>query len=166
MDDYPVRKHARAPGHDYRGGEGYFITLCTRHRRPFFGRGRRGAVALNGLGRLVEHGLAAIPAIYPHVRMDATVVMPEHVHFLLWMEALPMESESPSRLRWGRKSLGVVVNQFKGAISKSAAQEFGVLAGSLWQRGYFDRVVRVGAEESIRRYIERHRVAGARGGKG
>lgn len=154
----PVRKQIRAPGHSYREQDGYFITLVTDRRRPFFGSGARGQVRLNPLGRLVEHGLALIPSIYPHTRLGESVVMPEHVHFILWMDTVADAEALPSRLRWGRGSLGVIVNQLKGFVTKAAVREYGVLAGALWQRGYFDRVIRAGAEYPIRRYIQRHRV--------
>lgn len=35
-NDCPVRKNIRAEFHDYSGGD-YFITICTRDKKHYFG---------------------------------------------------------------------------------------------------------------------------------
>ncbi len=150
------RRSLRIPGNAYQGGEGYFVTLCTRGRRPFFGSGSRGAVVLSPLGTLAVLHLLAWPTLHPGLRLEEHVVMPEHIHLMVWLDG-PAEAVVSSRSRWGRRSLGVIINQFKGALSKAALREHGIQAGALWQRGYHDRIIRGGEEARIREYIERHR---------
>jgi len=75
-DHRPGRRSIRLRGHDYaRGGE-YSVTICTRDRGLFFEDAR-----LRGLAREVWEGL---PDRFPdHVRLDAFVVMPNHVHGII-----------------------------------------------------------------------------------
>jgi len=68
------------------------------------------------------------------VELVGFVAMPDHVHGLLTI--LPDENDQGKRL-----SLGAIVGAFK-SISWHRARQAGLGPAALWQRGYYDRVVR------------------------
>lgn len=88
-----------------------------------------------------------LPSRFPPVELDHLVVMPNHVHGLLWiLDADPSTSVRPR--------LGDVIGAFKSLATREANAVLN-RSGSLWQRNYYERVVRNEAElTAIRRYIE------------
>ena len=66
------RRSIRLPGYDYRQKGAYFVTVCTHERELLF----EDPV----LRRVAETVWQRIPRHFPHVRLDAWVVMPNHVH--------------------------------------------------------------------------------------
>lgn len=74
------RKSFRLRGFDYTLPGTYFITICTHDRRELFGEIANGGMRLNDAGMAAQAVWRAIPAHFPTVRLDAFVVMPNHVH--------------------------------------------------------------------------------------
>ena len=74
---------ARAPWWDYSRNGAYFITICTANRRHFFGNVENGRMQLLPVGELADRYWYEIPERFPYARLDAWVVMPNHVHGIL-----------------------------------------------------------------------------------
>ena len=113
--------HRRALWHDYRLPGIYMLTLVTEGRQRAFGtlagrtRAAKGEpdaphVDLSELGRKVlDEEVPKISEHYPQVEVWKTVVMPDHIHMLVYVrEALPE----------GRH-LGHIVSGFKAGCSKA-----------------------------------------------
>ena len=66
--------------YDYAQDGAYSVTVCTDWRTHLFGRVTDGRMELNAVGRIVEKVWHELPEHYPHVELDAFVVMPDHVH--------------------------------------------------------------------------------------
>lgn len=79
------RRSIRLRGYDYAQPGTYFVTICTQNRECLFGEIVDGQMALNPLGEMVEAGWHDLPNHYRHVRLDAFVVMPNHVHGVIMM---------------------------------------------------------------------------------
>ena len=76
---------ARLPRSDY--GEGVtFVTIMTRDRELWFGRLERGGVVLSRAGRVVWEEWHRTAEARLNVTLDAFVVMPDHVHGVLWID--------------------------------------------------------------------------------
>jgi hypothetical protein len=71
---------ARLQTWDYSSNAAYFITLCTRNRKHFFGTIANGEMQLNAIGKIVETEWINTPAIRPYMNLelDEFVVMPNH----------------------------------------------------------------------------------------
>jgi putative transposase len=69
------RRSIRLPGYDYRSAGAYFVTFCTHQRVLLF----EDLV----LWRVAEAHWQRIPRHFPHVELDAWVVMPNHIHGIL-----------------------------------------------------------------------------------
>ena len=83
------RRSIRLRGYDYASAGGYFITICTHQRQCLFGDIVAGDMRLNTLGETVQSHWMRLPRHHPHVRLDAFVVMPNHVHGILILTENP-----------------------------------------------------------------------------
>ena len=106
---------------------------------------------LSAAGRMVEGAWRELPQRFPFVRLDAFVVMPDHFHGIVWLVTLLESLPRP---------LGQVIGAFKSLTTVSyirAVEEAGWprFDGQLWQRGYWERVIRRKRDlAGLRRYIE------------
>lgn len=152
------------PGFDYTSTGVYFVTICTPHRECLFGEIVDGIMRLNAYGDVVAECWQAIPDHFPHATLDAFVIMPNHVHGIITI----MRSQQPTRetppvgaqhvaplpVNVIPGSLGAIVRAFKSAVTKRINILRGTPGAPVWQRGYFDRVVRDETEmQRIRQYI-------------
>ena len=100
-----VARPQRLQGYDYAQAGAYAVTICTDWRAHLFGGVTDGRMQLNAAGRLVDEAWHELPAHYPHIDLDASVVMPDHVHGVIVFSdgALPEEAglDATPRLRDG-----------------------------------------------------------------
>lgn len=82
---------SRHPTWDYRQTGYYFVTLCTHHRIPYFGKQdpQTGSLHLSDLGQTAMGCLSQIPNHFPHVQLDTHIVMPDHIHAVLAFTSHP-----------------------------------------------------------------------------
>ena len=73
----------RLKGYDYSGEGLYFITICTKNRKPFFGKISNGEMILNEIGKTAELFLKKFSKHFSHAIVSEQVVMPNHVHLIL-----------------------------------------------------------------------------------
>ena len=78
---------ARLEGWDYSAAGAYFITICTLDKQHHFGNIREGAMHLSAAGQQVHNYWHQIPFKFPHVHLNAFVVMPNHLHGVLLLES-------------------------------------------------------------------------------
>jgi hypothetical protein len=81
----PQRRSPRLQGYDYTRAGAYFITICTQNRVHLFGDVVDGEMVLNTLGCIVETCWDDLPNYYNNIRLDAFVVMPNHIHGIIFM---------------------------------------------------------------------------------
>ena len=166
--DRPERKNPRLRGWDYGAGGTYFVTFCTSAHRPVLSSIRRGdpcgrpPLVLTPLGECVAEAIALTG-----VRVEHQVIMPNHVHLLLTLEraatrAAPTGAGTQAATRIApadsgpqadarvaptdsgpraAAELGRLVGGVKSRSVHLAAGR-GLEAGRLWQRGYYDHIVR------------------------
>lgn len=81
------RRSIRLKGYDYAQAGAYFVTVCTHQRACLFGIVSDGQMDLNAAGQVAAQCWRAIPDHFPNVRCDEFVVMPNHIHGILWINA-------------------------------------------------------------------------------
>ena len=90
MGDYDPDKHhrrsIRLKGYDYISAGAYFITICTYKREALFGDIVAGEMRLSEYGRVVSAEWLRTPKIRQEMRMDEFVVMPNHIHGIVWID--------------------------------------------------------------------------------
>lgn len=139
----------RLRGYDYATPGWYFITVTVVRRRHLFGRIRDDQVTLSRLGQVVVSEWDASFDARPWISCDAFVVMPDHLHALVGWERTP--GNRPA-------DLGRMVGAFKAGVTRRARREKLLRPWeTLWDRGYWDRIVQSpSARERIIRYIEQN----------
>ena len=73
----------RLPNWDYGSAGYYFVTICTKGRDAFFGEIIKGEMGLSRIGEIVSEEWLKTAEIRPNVKIDAWVVMPNHVHLIV-----------------------------------------------------------------------------------
>jgi putative transposase len=68
---------------DYGWNASYFVTICTHKRKCYFGEVVNGNMILSEIGKMAEKCWMEIPNHFPFVKLDAHVVMPNHVHGII-----------------------------------------------------------------------------------
>jgi REP element-mobilizing transposase RayT len=106
-----------------------------------------GDLRLNRLGEIVAACWAEIPSHNRGARLDEFVVMPNHVHGVVLLDQAE-DGQSPVH------ALSQVIGGFKSASAGRINQVRGTAGAPVWQRGYYERIVRgERALDNIRRYI-------------
>ena len=82
-----IKYYRRLKTWDYSRGASLFITISTQSRRALFGHVADGAMHLSPMGRIVEAALVSIPRYNPGIVLFGHVVMPDHVHFNVHIQA-------------------------------------------------------------------------------
>ena len=77
---------ARAPFWDYAWNASYFVTVCTQNRICWFGNVVNGQMVLSEIGEIAHQCWSDIPIHFPFVKLDAFVVMPNHVHGIVTID--------------------------------------------------------------------------------
>ena len=161
------RRSIRLKDYDYAQPGGYFVTIVTQSRKCLFGEIVEAEMQLNDAGQMVEAVLNNFPKHYSRVECDAFVVMPNHVHaVIVLVGAGPRARSAPTGQPQGvaptiktSLSLPDVVHRFKTLTTKQyidGVKQYGWrhFVGRLWQRNYFEHVIRDEASlNRIRQYI-------------
>ena len=88
------RRSTRLPTWDYRDTGAYFATICTHDRTPLFGRFAGDGLALSRFGEIAEDVWRRV--IGPPQSPGEFVVMPNHVHGIIWIQREPTVEPAPS----------------------------------------------------------------------
>lgn len=146
------RRSIRLPGYDYTSAGAYFVTICTKHKECLFGKIENGVMCLNAAGRIAEQCWNDIPVHFPHTALDEWVVMPNHVHGIVFFHDNHVGAKNVSPLQGTAKTIGSVVRGFKIGVTKWMRQHTDVY--EVWQRNYWERIIRDENElHGIREYI-------------
>ena len=125
---YTRRNSNRLPSYNYRSSGAYFVTICTENRQSVLEIPIIHAALLDKWQQL--------PQRFPGVCLDENVIMPDHMHGILWLDG-------------GIKnvpSLGRVIGTFKSLVTVAWRQYHREVdipcLNHLWQRDYYEHVLR------------------------
>lgn len=135
-----TRKSPRLQGYDYSLTGGYFVTINAKDALRLFGEIAEGVMTLSAIGTVVAQCWRDIPSHHRHVKADEFVVMPNHVHGILWLDESHTENT---------RSLGVVVATYKAAVTRTLRRSGVIDDCQIWQSRYHDHIIRT--EESLNR---------------
>ena len=130
------RKPNRLYDYDYSTSGAYFVTICTQGRKKFLSQiVGDGSPVPKPIGMIAEEYIRQIPETYPAVSVDRYVIMPDHIHLLLRFDR-DNGTGNPS------PTLGNVIGWYKYQVTKQANTQLNYLSGKLFQRSYYDHVIR------------------------
>ena len=177
------RRSIRLKGYDYTQPGAYFITIVTYERMPLFGDIMDGEMRLNDIGRVAERCWIDIPSHFPHVELDVFVIMPTHVHGILWIvdadtvgaknfSPLPSSpvssppssspvsplppSSSPSSPTERPRGISKTIGSIVRGFKIGVTQwvRQNTDVHTVWQRNYYEHIIRNEYDlNTIRRYI-------------
>lgn len=165
------RRSIRLRAYDYTQAGAYFVTICTHGRECLLGNVVDGSVQLSTLGCIVERAWRSLARDFANMAPDAFVVMPNHLHGIVVItqgrgeasssEKLPTPERDASPLRRPARpagtvagSLGAMVQNFKSMSTRRINTLRGTPGVPVWQRNYYERVIRSEEELSrVRQYI-------------
>jgi len=143
---FPKRASLRLPDYDYSQSGAYFVTICIQARKSLLGVLVNEEMQLNDYGRMVADCWQDLPDHFEDIELDAFVLMPNHVHGIIIItggETPPLQN---------RSTLGQIVGYLKYQSTKKINGLRGKQGERLWQRGYFEHVIR--NKESLNRIRE------------
>ena len=176
------RRSIHLKGYDYNRPGAYFVTMVTYQREDLFGEIVNCETRLNWTGKLVKREWERLPHRFPHIQLDEFIVMPNHIHGLILIidpgrgtaannedkdikitHRAPAANHAPAnRLPANQEQFGkpvpgsipTIIRSFKSAVSLRVNRSRFSLSAPVWQRNYFERVVRDQSElDRIRAYI-------------
>jgi REP element-mobilizing transposase RayT len=180
----PQRHHRRSirlQGYDYTQPGAYYITMVTYLRQDLFGEVVRGEMRLNEAGQIACNEWFKTAQLRPYVKLfeDEIIVMPNHVHGIIWIENESAGGDAPASVRARRRrapterraptstddhierfgkpvshSIPTIVRAYKSAVTYAVNAMQNQRGAVLWQRNYYERVIRSEREyENICNYI-------------
>jgi putative transposase len=125
---YTRRNSNRLPTYNYRSSGAYFITMCTQKRQR--------VLEIPGIRTALQEKWHQLPQRFPGVCLDAFVIMPDHVHGMLWLDGTVKDAPT----------LGSVIGAFKAWVTIAWRQYHRdahiPCLSHLWQRDYYEHVIR------------------------
>ena len=173
------RRSIRLARYDYSQSGFYFFTICLLGHKSILGRILGYQMECTPAGNAVWGIWNTLPARFPAIELDTFIVMPNHVHGILFLRppaknmggASPVPTRSTSARRGdprvapsgcpvrhnpGPLTLGQIIGAFK-SLSAIAVNLVLHRTGPLWQRNYYEHIVRSPSDlDSIRLYISRN----------
>ena len=146
---YPIRKSPRADWFDYNEAC-YFITICTKDMRHYFGEISDGIMYRTTLGEFLHNELSDPSQHHPHISIPQFVVMPNHMHAIVAVGTRrAVSTENPHEKSIVKSTadaarrvptlLGAYVRSLKSCVTRFAHQN---AIPFEWQGRYHDHIIR------------------------
>lgn len=127
--------------YDYSQNNAYFLTICSKGKQNIFWDESKlnqafelATLPLSNVGLIIEETIRKIPTIYSNVEIDTYVIMPNHIHMILYLTdnyGRAMRAPTVSTI----PTVSMIINQFKGVVTKQ-------IGYSIWQKSFFDHIIR------------------------
>ena len=157
----PRRKSIRLQEYDYSQPGAYFVTICTQNRECLFGHISNEKIILNDAGKVVVKWYHELQNKFSDIKCDEYSVMPNHFHAVIVnvgadlcvcpehgtdFDASQGQGEHtgsplrgsplPTIVQWFKT---MTTNEYIRGVKQHGWPPF---HGKLWQRNYFDRIIR------------------------
>ena len=142
--EFPKRKQLRLPEYDYSLSGAYFVTICVHKRKHLFGEivfdgplvGAHLCVRPNRADLLITKWLKEMENKYSGVFIDTICIMPDHVHFIVLKTGAHAGAPLQEMIKWFKTQ---TTNDYIKGVKNG---QFPAFDKHLWQRGYFEHVIR------------------------
>ncbi|MFA6305097.1 MAG: transposase [Patescibacteria group bacterium] len=179
------RQSIRLPAYDYSGTGYYFVTICSYKRELIFGEIKNDEMKLSPTGIIIEKYILIIEQHFENVKIDASVIMPNHVHFIIIIDCrrggvIPpndivllnndynnkqggmneLGGITPPLRALSKPTLGQIVGYYKYQTTKRINHVFNnSIDKKIWQRNYYEHIIRdENSLNRIRQYIKNNPV--------
>ena len=153
------RRSIRLKGYDYSQEDAYYVTIVILRRECLLGQIVNKKMILNPYGEIVQKWWEEIPVHFSNVETGAFVIMPNHVHGVIYIlderrgtVSVPHDNVTqyalggetpPLRAFDGIPTLGQIVAYFKYQSTKemNKVENTGTVT-KFWQRNYYEHIIR------------------------
>lgn len=132
---FPKRKPTRWQEYDYSQNGRYFLTIYVKDKLKILCKKAGVSAAhtgeiiiLSDIGLVVDTAIKNIPNYYTSVIVDKYVIMPNHIHIILILQAEGSETMFTPKI-------SNIILQLKAYVTKQ-------IGFSIWQELSYDRVIR------------------------
>ncbi len=142
MDELRTRKTPRLQSFDYNSMGAYFITICTQDRRCILSRIVGTGVLdcpqieLTKYGTIAEKYIKQLNNFYDHISLGSYVIMPNHIHLLLFVKDI---GQSRTPVPTGRTRANSAFSQFISTFKRFCNKDYGK---NIWQARAYDHIIR------------------------
>lgn len=157
------RRSIRIPQYDYSQAGAYFITIVTQNRLCFFGTIQNCEMVLSPAGKMIYQVCQEIPQLMEGVNLDHYQLMPNHFHGIIILNPKKIGYEhqptvgadlcvcpgQPRRVAPTQNPIELfdVVQRLKSLTTRRYIdgvknQNWLRFDNRLWQRNYYERVIR------------------------
>jgi len=160
-------------GRDYGANGCYYITICTKNRMHYFGEIVRNVTDITAvdadsaphshvsqpytklystqIGKIAEKYWMDIPNHFPFVVLDKFVIMPNHMHGILFFAKNGKKNWEQNEFGKQSQNMGSVIRAFKSSLKRYANENNIKFA---WQERYYDSIIRTEKDlNRVRIYI-------------
>ncbi len=160
------RRSIRLPDYDYSQDGAYFLTLVTQERACLFGEIIAEQMVLNQQGQIILDWWTELPNKFPSIFLGVHVLMPNHLHGVIAIQgrnAGPGQTHRSAPTIPGSRpdaAIPEIIQWFKTMTTNAYIRGVKGLGwtpfkGRLWQRNYYEHVVRDARDyERIYDYID------------
>jgi len=155
---------ARLSGWDYGSHGLYFVTICIKDRMHCFGEIEKhvtetqstetqsiASLRMTEIGEVAFHNWQNIPQFHPYIELDDFVIMPDHMHGILFINKPDKTSWELNKFGAQRNNLASVIRGYKSSVKTYATLNNIDFA---WQPRFYDRIIRNEKEYfTIAKYI-------------
>ena len=152
------RRSIRLKGYDYSQKGAYYVTIVILRRECLLGQVVNKEMNLSPYGEIVQKWWEEIPVHFSNVETGAFVIMPNHVHGIIYIldgrgtvsvpdDNIPQHIQggvSPPLQKFnGTPTLGQIVAYFKYQSTKEMNKvETAGAVTKFWQRNYYEHIIR------------------------
>ncbi|MFV1872586.1 MAG: transposase [Oleiphilus sp.] len=175
QSDVHHRRSIRLKTYDYSQPNTYFVTICSQHRACLFGGIQDGKMFLNNPGLMTIKWFQKLPIKFLNLQCDEFICMPNHIHLIIHITELDTQlcvgthprvrpikkcelpyndqtntnTNIPTIVQWYKT---MTTNEYICGVKQNGWPSFN---GKLWQRNYWEHVIRNENElNQIREYIQ------------
>jgi putative transposase len=168
----PNRRSIRLKGYDYALPAAYFVTLVVQKRICLFGFVEGSHIRLNEIGEMIIRCWLNIPDNFDNTSLDEFVLMPNHLHGIIFVHEAPGKGEaladtdqgvedimianaSPLQPRGTQsRSLSAIIQNFKSVSTRMVNKLYFKPGNKIWQRNFYERIIPNQRElDAIHQYI-------------
>jgi len=146
---------SRLQNWDYSDNGYYFVTICTKERKHYFGEIINNEMNLSEIGKITQKYWFEIPSYFPFVELDEFVVMPNHIHGIVIINDRcnsvrrdvinHVSTDDVNKNIFSKKSpmkkhsLGEIIRWYKGRTTFEIRKQ---QINFFWQPRFYDHIIR------------------------
>jgi putative transposase len=137
-DQFKAYRSMRLPNYDYRTAGAYAITICAKERW-------RCLLDIPTLDNILKKEWNDLSQHSPGVATNLLVIMPDHLHCILWLQTQKENARSVSD----------IIRSYKSASSNAWLHHLKITGeehpGKIWQKSFYDHIIRHERDLNVQR---------------